>query len=76
MMVAMNIIVNGLSYETEAGPSETLLDLLRDRLGLIGTKRGCEKGDCGACTVIMDGDAGGSCLVPALQADGAQVLTI
>jgi carbon-monoxide dehydrogenase small subunit len=72
----VRLVVNGLPRAVEARPTDTLLDVLRDRLGLTGTKRGCEKGDCGACTVIMDGAAVCSCLVFALQAEGAEVLTI
>jgi carbon-monoxide dehydrogenase small subunit len=57
-------------------PSDMLVDVLRDRLELIGTKKGCGKGECGACTVIMNGEAVNSCLVPAMKAMGAKVETI
>jgi carbon-monoxide dehydrogenase small subunit len=73
---AVRLVVNGSPYELEAEVAETLLDLLRERLGLTGTKRGCEKGDCGACTVLVNGEAVCACLVPALQAHGATILTI
>ena len=68
--------LNGSWREVEARPDRILLDLLRDDLGLTGTKKGCEQGECGACTVIMNGKAVLSCLVPAFKADGAQILTV
>ena len=70
------LAVNGGTLTVDVGPTETLLDLIRDHMELSGTKRGCEKGDCGVCTVILDGEAVCACLVPALQAEGAEVLTI
>jgi aerobic carbon-monoxide dehydrogenase small subunit len=68
--------VNGNWREAETRPDRILLDLLREDLGLTGTKKGCEQGECGACTVIMNGQAVLSCLIPALKADGAEILTI
>lgn len=68
--------INGRIYELTVPPNETLLDLLRYRLGLVGTKNGCETGDCGACTVIVDGKAVNSCLVLAVEINGAGVTTI
>jgi 4-hydroxybenzoyl-CoA reductase subunit alpha len=68
--------VNGLAYEVAVKPGTTLLDLLREELRLTGTKKGCELGDCGACTVILDGKPVNSCLVLALEADGRDVTTI
>ena len=72
----IRITVNGRSYALRVRPGETLLEVLRERLGLRGTKRGCEVGECGACTVLLDGKAVNSCLVLAAQADGANVLTV
>ncbi len=68
--------VNGRSHRLEVGAEERLVDLLRDRLKLSGTKECCGIGECGACTVVMDGKAVNSCLVPACAADGAEILTI
>jgi len=70
------LTVNGTIYELSVKPWETLLDVLRDRLGLTGTKEGCGLGECGACTVIMNGQAINSCLVLAAEADGGQITTI
>ena len=72
----ININVNGDDHEVAVRPGTTLLDLLRDDLHLTGTKKGCELGDCGACTVILDGKAVNSCLLLALEADGKKVETI
>ncbi|RCW50691.1 MULTISPECIES: (2Fe-2S)-binding protein [unclassified Halanaerobium] len=72
----ISLTVNGQLREVEITPYTRLLDLLREDLGLTGTKEGCGKGECGACTVIMDGELVASCLVPAPQADGSEVLTI
>lgn len=68
--------INNREYNLEVRPNMTLLDLLRDELGLTGTKRGCEVGECGACTVLLNGQAVNSCLVLAPQIDGQEVLTI
>ncbi len=76
MKQIININVNGTDYETAIRSGATLLDLLRDELKLTGTKRGCDHGDCGACTVLMDGKAVNSCLVLAIEADGRRVETI
>ncbi|NOZ00910.1 MAG: (2Fe-2S)-binding protein [Deltaproteobacteria bacterium] len=69
-------MVNGASREARIRPGETLLEMLRNRLGLKGTKCGCEIGECGACTVVMDGVAVNSCMVLAAQAEGARVTTV
>ena len=74
--VNINIKVNGRWHELDVEPYETLLDVLRDRLGLTGTKTGCGSGECGACTVNIDGKAILSCLTLAAQADGKEILTI
>lgn len=68
--------VNGKPRELETSPSRRLLDILRDDLGLTGTKEGCGEGECGACTVILDGKAALSCLTVAAQLEGRDVLTI
>ncbi len=72
----LTMTVNGHSVTAEIDVDELLVDVLRDRLGLIGTKVGCNEGECGACTVIMDGDPVLSCLIPALRAEGRQIITI
>jgi carbon-monoxide dehydrogenase small subunit len=68
--------VNNQEYEVYIEPNTVLVDILRDDLGLTGTNKGCGTGDCGACTVIMNGDAVNSCLVLGLDADGAEITTI
>jgi len=72
----INLKVNGESYEIAVDPRKTLLDAIRDDLGLTGTKKGCDMGECGTCTVILDGKAVNSCLVLAVEAEGKDVLTI
>ncbi len=72
----VTLTVNGRPCEVEIPPNRTLLDLLREGLGLTGTKRGCEIGECGACTVLMDGVAVNSCLVLAPQAEGRRITTV
>jgi xanthine dehydrogenase YagT iron-sulfur-binding subunit len=68
--------VNGNAVRLDVDPRESLLDVLRERLGLTGAKKGCDHGQCGACTVHMDGRRIVSCLMPAVQANGREVTTI
>ena len=76
MKTQIRLQVNGFEYELLIRPHWTLADVLRDELGLTGTKKGCGKGECGACTVIVDGEAILSCLVLAIQTQGKRILTI
>ena len=68
--------INGEKVDFLCEPRDTLLDVLRDNLGLTGTKEGCSNGNCGACTVILDGRAVDSCLVLGVEADGQDITTI
>lgn len=72
----LSFVLNGENTAVEVAPSDMLVDVLRDKLLLTGTKKGCGKGECGACTVILNGEAVNSCMVPALKAEGAAVETI
>ncbi len=72
----ISMIVNGEKRKVKAAPHQRLLDVLRQDLGLTGTKEGCGKGECGACTVIMNGKPVASCLVLAPQAEGAEIETV
>ena len=72
----LSIKVNGRARQTLVAPYYSLLDTLRDELQLTGTKKGCDEGDCGACTVILDGNPVTSCLVLALSAQGSEVTTV
>ncbi len=72
----IRITVNGEEYDLLIDPKKTLLELLRDNLDLTGTKEGCDEGECGACSVILDGKVVNSCLVLAVEADNAEVMTI
>jgi carbon-monoxide dehydrogenase small subunit len=72
----MNLTVNGVRHEIESGPLTTLLDVLREELGVTGPKAGCHQGGCGACTVLVDGEPKRSCLLPAAYAEGAEVTTV
>jgi carbon-monoxide dehydrogenase small subunit len=74
--VQLVLTVNGTTYDVEARPTARLLDVLRDQLGLTGTKEGCAEGECGACTVIVDGKAVNSCVMLAVQARGREVVTV
>jgi carbon-monoxide dehydrogenase small subunit len=72
----INLRINGESYEVSVKPNMTLLDFLRDEIGLTGTKKGCDTGQCGACTVLLDGKPINSCLVLAADANGKEILTV
>jgi xanthine dehydrogenase YagT iron-sulfur-binding subunit len=74
--VPLKITINGHSHALQIRPWTTLLDLLREELKLTGTKKGCDHGQCGACTVLVDGKRINSCLALALSRDGASVVTI
>lgn len=76
MKAIANIIVNGRPREIAVSPRETLLEVLRIHLGLTGTKAGCGEGECGTCTVLLDGLPVNSCLTLAIEADGREVTTI
>ena len=76
MSAVLNITVNGEKYTREIAEDRTLLDFLREDLALTGTKKGCGEGDCGACTVMLDGRSVNSCLTPALLCEGSEVITI
>lgn len=74
--VAVSATVNGEPTEWLCEPRETLLEVLRDHLGLTGTKEGCSNGNCGACCVLLDGRLVNSCLVLAVEAEGAEITTV
>ena len=76
MKQRINFTVNGANREAFVEPKTTLLELIREDLGLTGAKEGCGKGECGACTVILDGDAVPSCLVLAAGVEGKDIITI
>jgi len=74
--IELKLDVNGRERQVAAAPHQTLLEVLRDELGLIGAKKGCGTGDCGACTVLVDDQAMCSCLLLAVEAEGRQITTI
>ena len=76
MNVEITCRINGKEVKTAVRPELLLVDFLRDNLGLTGTKRGCGIGECGACTVILDGRTVASCIVPAASIDGSDILTV
>jgi carbon-monoxide dehydrogenase small subunit len=75
-MNQIRVTVNAREYELDVKPWATLLDVLREDLGLTGTKEGCGQGECGACTVLMDGKAVNACLLLAVEAHGRKIMTI
>ena len=75
-MNEIGLKVNGIDYRLKIEPWRTLVEVLRENLGLMGTKKACNEGECGACTVIMDGRAVTSCLMLAMDARGKEILTI
>lgn len=76
MKQLVNLKVNGMAYQIEVDVRRTLLEVIREQLGLMGTKKGCDEGDCGACTVLIDGKPVNSCLVLAVEAQGRPITTI
>lgn len=75
-MPTLEMNVNGSDIRLEIHPDETLAEVLRDRLGLTGTKVACGEGECGACTVLLDGVAVTSCITPAMKAHGRRIITV
>src|SRR3989304_1637313 len=75
-MATLEMTINGKAVVLELDGMRPLVDVLRDDLGLTGTKIGCREGECGACTVLLDGQAVNSCLLPAMKAHGPSVITI
>ena len=76
MAVKISLTVSGKAHAVEVGATEMLVEVLRERLGLVSTNRDCAQGICGACTVLMDGKPVTSCLLLAAQADGAKITTV
>ena len=76
MKQGVELNINGDMYEVLVAPHQTLLEVLRDNLGLMGTKRGCDLGACGACTILINGEAHLSCLMLAMDAVGKEIVTI
>lgn len=76
MGYAVTLVVNGESWPLELAPSDVLLDVLRTRVGVKSPKIGCERGDCGSCTVLLDGHTVRSCLVLGVEADGHEIVTV
>ena len=72
----IRVVVNCVEEQLEVPPNLTLLEMLRDKLALTGTKNGCSAGECGACTVMVDGEPVNSCMMLAVEVDGAQVMTV
>lgn len=75
-MTQISFVINGQPWKGQVEPNEMLLDIIREKVGLTGTKKGCDSGECGACTVILDGQSVNSCIVPAIEVGGKEILTI
>lgn len=75
-MVDIRFTLNGAAVSARTSPARTTASLLREEFGLTGTKPGCGEGECGACTILLDGEAVNSCILPAAMLDGREVLTI
>ena len=75
-MLSIKLNVNGEMHTVQIEQDETLLHVLREKLALTGTKEGCGEGDCGACTILVNGKSVNSCIYPAIQADGCEILTV
>jgi len=76
MKKTISLTVNGEMWNTDVEPNEILLDVLRNKIGVKSPKIGCERGDCGACTIFLDGKSVRSCLILAIEADGCAVTTV
>ena len=76
MKKAINLKVNGKNYAVEVDAKDFLLEVIRENIGLTGTKKGCGTGECGACTVLMDGEPVNSCMYLAIRAEGKEIVTI
>jgi carbon-monoxide dehydrogenase small subunit len=74
--IPIRILLNGVERSMDVEPNDTLLEVLRDRLGIKSPKTGCDRGDCGSCTVFLDGRTVRSCLVLAAETDGSEVITL
>jgi carbon-monoxide dehydrogenase small subunit len=73
---SITLKINGEIYKLHVKPNALLLDVIRDEIGLTGTKRGCDTGECGACTILLEGKPVNSCLLLAIEADGKDILTV
>ena len=76
MKKTVHLVVNGEPWELDVAPNEVLVEVLRDRIGVKSPKIGCERGDCGSCTVLLDGRSVRSCLILAIEADGHAITTV
>ena len=76
MVKTIDLTINGEKWTTDVEPNDVLLDVVREKLGVKSPKCGCERGDCGSCTVLLDGRTVRSCLVLAIEADGHEIITV